>query len=90
MRQLVTVHPNYRGMASWDEPETSDIVYTDTNSHLTRLLIRLGYLDVIWNESEPEYFIEVKTTTGNCADRFFMSYNQYNMVRLTFPRLGMS
>jgi hypothetical protein len=90
MRQLVTVHPNYRGMASWDEHETSDIVYTDTNSHLTRLLIRLGYLDIIWNESEPEYFIEIKTTTGNCADRFFMSYNQYNMVRLAFSRLGMS
>jgi hypothetical protein len=81
MRSLVTVHPNYRGMASWDQRETSDIVYRDTGSHLTRLFIRLGYLENIWVNTEPEYFIEVKTTTGNCADRFYMSDNQYNRVR---------
>lgn len=84
IRHLVTVHPNYRGMRSWDERETSDIVYRDTGSRLTRLLIRLGYLDIIWTGSEPEYLIEVKTTTGNCADRFFMSHNQYNLVQSMF------
>ncbi|RFU34079.1 hypothetical protein B7463_g2224, partial [Scytalidium lignicola] len=88
IRHLVTVHPNYRGMASWNELETSDIVYRDTNSHLTRLLIHLGYLDNIWIESEPEYFIEVKTTTGNSADRFFMSHNQYNMMQANALRQG--
>ena len=77
-------------MPSWNGRETSDIVYRDTNSHLTRLLIDLEYLDIIWIESEPEYLIEVKTTTGNCADRFFMGNNQYNLVRSTFPILGMS
>jgi len=80
MRRLVTVHPNYHDMTSWDGRETSDIVYRDTEGDLTRLLIHLGYLDIHWTGSEPEYLIEVKTTTGNCADRFFMSAPQYNMV----------
>ncbi|KFZ02938.1 hypothetical protein V502_11372 [Pseudogymnoascus sp. VKM F-4520 (FW-2644)] len=88
IRHLVTVHPNYHDMPSWNERETSDIVYRDTNSHLTRLLIDLGYLDMIWIESEPEYLIEVKTTTGNCANGFFMSHNQYNLMQENALRPG--
>jgi hypothetical protein len=87
MRRLVTVHPDYRDMLPWNGRETSDIVYEDTDGQLTRLLVELGYLDVIWEGIEPEYLIEVKTTTGNCADRFFMSTNQYNMVRRYFRKI---
>jgi hypothetical protein len=64
--------------------ETSDIVFDDTDSILTSLLIETGYLDEeVWTGAEPRYFIEVKTTTGECGDRFFMSNNQYRMVRET-------
>ncbi|OBT74408.1 hypothetical protein VF21_06830 [Pseudogymnoascus sp. 05NY08] len=88
IRHLVAAHPNYHGMRSWTERETSDIVYSDTNSRLTRFLINLGYLDIIWTESKPEYLIEVKTTTGNCADRFFMSHKQYNLMQENALRPG--
>jgi len=81
IRGEVAVHPAYMDLESWRGRETADIVYTDTNSYLTRMLIRRGYLEDLWIEAEPEYFIEVKTTTGSCDDRFFMSDNQYRMVR---------
>ncbi|EPE32824.1 ATPase of HSP90 chaperone/DNA topoisomerase II/histidine kinase [Glarea lozoyensis ATCC 20868] len=81
IRRFVTVHPNYRDMLPWNGQERSDIVYQDTDGRLTLLLVALGYLDIIWEGTEPEYLIEVKTTTGNCADRFFMSTNQYNMMQ---------
>lgn len=69
-------------MGHWSGRETSDIVYKDSGSILTRLLIDTGYLDEgIWASATPEYSIEVKTTTGWYNDRFFMSNNQYRMVR---------
>lgn len=61
--------------------ETSDLVYKDNDSSLTRFLIAKGYLDVgIWAGAKPEYYIEVKTTTGKYNDRFFMNGKQYTMV----------
>ncbi|KAF4634009.1 hypothetical protein G7Y89_g4107 [Cudoniella acicularis] len=77
----VTVHPSYQDLGSWDQRETADIVYQDIGSRLTRLLIQRGYLEDYWGGAEPEYYIEVKTTTGNCSDRFFMSANQYRMLQ---------
>lgn len=76
------MHPRYSNMPPWPHRrETSDIVYDDINSRLTRLLIQAGYLDEnIWADAEPQYLIEVKTTTGDCGDRFFLSSNQYRMV----------
>jgi hypothetical protein len=70
-------------MTAWNSHETSDIVYADTTSQLTQILIRLGYLENEWRGAKPEYLIEVKTTTGDYSDRLFMSKNQYRMVCLT-------
>lgn len=70
-------------MTAWNSHETSDIVYADTTSQLTQVLIRLGYLENEWRGAKPEYLIEVKTTTGGYSDRLFMSKNQYRMVCLT-------
>jgi len=65
--------------------ETSDIVYDDVGGVLTQFLVDAGYLDQgTWEGAKPEYSIEVKTTTGDCGDRFFVSSNQYSMVCLRF------
>jgi hypothetical protein len=82
----VLIHPEYFGRAPWPgRRETSDLRYNDRERFLTRHLIRAGYLDGnVWSEATPEYFIEVKTTTGDCGDRFFMSSKQYRMVSSSF------
>ena len=69
-------------MGAWPgRRETSDFTYKDANSILTRFLINAGYLDAnVWANATPEYLIEVKTTTGDFSDRFYMSANQYRMV----------
>jgi hypothetical protein len=82
----VLIHPEYAMRDPWPgRRETSDIRYNDTERLLTRHLINAGYLDGnVWSEATPEYLIEVKTTTGDCGDRFFMSSNQYRMVSSSF------
>lgn len=70
-------------MEHWPGRETADIVYNDQKGAFTDLLIQEGFLDGdIWSGATPEYFIEVKTTTGECNDRFFMSNSQVERVRL--------
>lgn len=86
LNSYVLIHPEYRGQEPWPgRRETSDLRYRDRDSLLTAHLIEAGYLDRnVWSQATPEYFIEVKTTTGDCGDRLFMSNNQYNMVSLSF------
>ena len=68
-------------MPAWEGSETADITYRDVRSVFTSLLIEKGYLEEVWREARPNYFIEVKTTTGLCGDRFFLSTGQYSRVR---------
>ncbi|KAF8859481.1 hypothetical protein BDZ45DRAFT_673240 [Acephala macrosclerotiorum] len=86
----VLIHPEYFGRDPWPgRRETSDLWYNDREGFLTRHLIRAGYLDGnVWSEATPEYFIEVKTTTGDCDDRFFMSRNQYSIMQEMALREG--
>lgn len=82
MRKEVGVHPKYSSLQPWIGSETSDITYQDSRSVLTALLIRKGYLDAsVWALSDPTYYIEVKTTVRNFAERFYMSGAQYDRVR---------
>jgi hypothetical protein len=68
-------------MEPWSGAETADITYRDVSSAFTTILIQAGYLeDRVWRGACPHYFIEVKTTTGECNDRFFMSNSQYLRV----------
>jgi hypothetical protein len=82
IKNRVLIHPNYSERERWPgQREISDIRFNDTRSFLTQHLINGGYLDGdVWSGATPEYFIEVKTTTGDCGDRFFMSSNQYRLV----------
>jgi hypothetical protein len=84
----VTIHENYRDMAPWRGAETADIIYDDTEGEFTQLLISNGYLDrSIWAHATPKYFLEVKTTTKECATRFFLSKSQYQRVYMPSERL---
>jgi hypothetical protein len=82
IRKEVLVHPEYRAMGAWPgRHETSDLLYGDAWSMLTRHLINAGYLDEnVWAGATPEYLIEVKTTPGNFDDRFYISSNQFCLV----------
>lgn len=81
IRNEVTIHPKYADMRAWTGTETSDLVYKDNDSSLTRFLIVGGYLDAgIWAGAKPEYYIEVKATMGEYNTQFFMNRKQYKMV----------
>lgn len=83
MRKYVIAHPKYADMEEWRGSETSDITYSDVQSTLTKLLMEKGYLArENWEGKLPEYFIEVKTTTGSCETPFYMSKAQYQRVSL--------
>ncbi|CZR67410.1 uncharacterized protein PAC_17309 [Phialocephala subalpina] len=83
IRKEVLIHPEYRDMGAWPgRRETSDLLYDDTRSMLTRYLINAGYLDEnVWAGATPKYLIEVKTTTGRFGDRFYMSSNQFRLMQ---------
>lgn len=81
IRGLVAIHPRYTGMQDWPGRETADITYDDRDGVLTAILIAKGYLvEQVWRDSRPKYFMEVKTTTGECSDRLYISSNQYRLV----------
>ncbi|KAF2459569.1 hypothetical protein BDY21DRAFT_317672 [Lineolata rhizophorae] len=81
IRKEVKVHENYSDLEPWHGVETADIVYPDGEGDFTRLLIERGYFGPAWANAKPTYYIEVKTTTGECADEFYMSGAQYNRMQ---------
>ncbi|KAI0977216.1 hypothetical protein F4678DRAFT_468441 [Xylaria arbuscula] len=83
MRKYVIVHPEYADMNEWSGWETSDITYCDVQGKLTTELIEKGYLvRNTWEGKHPNYFIEVKTTTGSCEKPFYTSKAQYQRVSI--------
>ncbi|KAL3478807.1 hypothetical protein BJX99DRAFT_256215 [Aspergillus californicus] len=81
IRKNVCVHPEYRDLVPWNGAETADIVYNDTDSAFTRVLLHMGLLrGDAWLDATPTYYIEVKTTTGGWSDAFFMSKSQYRRM----------
>lgn len=63
--------------------ETADIVFKDgDNQELTHLLINHGHLpnDFLRQGARLTYYLEVKTTTKECATRFYMSKAQHQRV----------
>lgn len=88
MRRYVIIHPDYADMESWDQRETADIVYDDVQGALTGWLIDCDYLDSHdWQHARPQYYIEVKTTTGPSSHPFYMSKGQYRLVRMPVMKL---
>lgn len=81
IRDYVRVHDEYSDMQPWQGMETADFRYTDTNGTLTSFLINKGYLrSNVWSGKRPEYYLEVKSTSGPCETAFYMSKYQYKRV----------
>lgn len=78
-------------MANWTGRETADIVYKDDSGQLTQYLREHseGNFPLQIREDRDfrahpiEYYLEVKTTTGQCGTRFYMSSGQYKRVRVS-------
>lgn len=75
------MHPDYADLAVWSGRESADIVYNDVDAALTQWLVAAGLLQgEDWQTARPTYFIEVKSTLGECEREFYMSQNQVDMV----------
>lgn len=65
------------------EKDYSDLTFHDAEGRLTQFFIDRGFSEARdWLRSPPKYHLEVKSTTETCDERFFMSNNQVEMVRL--------
>lgn len=88
IRHYVSIHDEYVDLTDWVGRETADITYHDNDGILTNLLVDKGYLDASpWLGRRPRYFLEVKATTGDCDNAFFMSKYQYKRVNTQVPLL---
>jgi hypothetical protein len=84
IRSYIRIYHDYNDMHPWEGKEKADIMYEDVTGAFTSLLADRGYLGT-WDahaiqQARPEYFIEVKTTTGPFETPFFMSKAQYRKV----------
>ncbi|KAJ6789935.1 hypothetical protein PWT90_07563 [Aphanocladium album] len=82
IRTYAQAHPRYANIQPWNLRETADFVYDDQRGDFTSVLIDSGYLTADdWREARPKFFIEVKSTTSSCSTPFYMSNNQFNLMR---------
>ncbi|KAL2441693.1 hypothetical protein ABEF95_016142 [Exophiala dermatitidis] len=92
IRHYVNVLPEYAAESSWHGREISDIMYKGYCPRLMEFLrenTRFPYpawlVELIRSTSTRtpvvNYHIEVKTTSGPCNTPFFMSSNQYMLMR---------
>ena len=81
------MHENYRDMLAWTGPETADIVYWDEGPEhmLTEMLGKFLPKKGLQRGARIKYYLEVKTTTGECETRFFMSKAQVRRVSSARP-----
>jgi hypothetical protein len=75
-------------MLPWIGRETADLVYTDRDGRFSDYLgdnctgdFPTSLCDHDFTSHPIKYYIEVKTTTGPCHSRFFLSAGQYERVR---------
>ncbi|CAG5182746.1 uncharacterized protein ALTATR162_LOCUS10314 [Alternaria atra] len=88
IRGELSRYHGYAGIANWEGRETADIVYKDCDGRLTRWLkgnctggYPAGFRNRDFAEHPIEYYFEVKSTTGACGSRFFLSTGQYKLMR---------
>jgi hypothetical protein len=87
IRKEVRVHSKYATLQPWNGAETADIVYNDTQGKLTEILTQKGYFGSRATGSfRPVYYLEVKATTKDCNEQFYMSGAQYARVSPTLRR----
>lgn len=81
IRNEVCVHEKYRDLGAWSGRETADITYHDIGGRFTELLVQNGYLNAMFAGLNISYYLEVKTTSSDCDEQFYMSKAQYKRVR---------
>lgn len=89
IRHHVALHDNYADLESWDGPETADIVYDDVSGSFSQILVdKAGISPHVFptpGEGSVKYYFEVKTTTTDCNEKFWMSRYQVRRVSQTPP-----
>ncbi|XP_014551211.1 hypothetical protein COCVIDRAFT_42474 [Bipolaris victoriae FI3] len=88
IRSELSRSTHFANIANWTGRETADIVYKDESGQLTQYLREHCEGDFPNQIREDrnfqthpiEYFLEVKTTTGDCKTRFYMSSGQYKRM----------
>ncbi|KAH7082057.1 hypothetical protein FB567DRAFT_581505 [Paraphoma chrysanthemicola] len=88
IRSELIGHYGFQDLTAWHGRETSDLVYTDTDGTFTKYLRQNcegGFPTGIYQTrdlrtSPIEYYLEVKSTTGPCGTRFYMSGKQYDRM----------
>lgn len=87
IRRYVSILPEYQDEPTWTGREISDIMYSGNCPRLMDILRRnTTFPYPVWLESATtstavHYHIEIKTTSGPCSTPFFMSGNQYTLMR---------
>jgi hypothetical protein len=88
IRHYVSELPEYANEPTWRGREISDIMYEGNCSRLMDILRQnTTFAYPPWLEAgvttpaAVRYHIEVKTTSGPCSTPFFMSGNQYRLMR---------
>ncbi|OAL29177.1 hypothetical protein AYO20_09230 [Fonsecaea nubica] len=92
IRHYVNILPEYADEPAWHGREISDVMYEGNCPRLMEFLgdnttfpypAWLGHESGGTSMSRPvvNYHIEVKTTSGPCSTPFFMSSNQYRLMR---------
>jgi hypothetical protein len=82
-------------MRNWVGRETADIVYKDDSGAFTQYLRENSegiFPDQIsgnhdFEEHPIEYYLEMKSTTGGCGTRFYMSNGQYKRASCVWTRI---
>lgn len=86
IRHNVRALHEYRDMQPWTGREVSDIMYLGDCNQLRQFLRQHSsnpyppWIDAT-TPTPLQYHIEVKTTPGPCNTPFFMSQNQYRLMR---------
>ncbi|KIW14560.1 hypothetical protein PV08_07344 [Exophiala spinifera] len=92
IRRYVNILPEYASEPSWHGREISDIMYEGNCPQLMKLLrenttlpypawLGLGSSGTSTSRPAVNYHIQVKTTPWSCDTPFFMSSNQYRLMR---------
>ncbi|KAI1099079.1 hypothetical protein F4804DRAFT_345801 [Jackrogersella minutella] len=81
IRRYATVLTEYANMPTWRGREISDLQYKDDDGTLTEALMEKGHLEDRWRNSQPKYYIEVKTTPGSWDTPFYMSHAQWQKMQ---------
>ncbi|UPX10550.1 uncharacterized protein EKO05_0001202 [Ascochyta rabiei] len=88
IRSELTGRFGFEDLTAWHGHETSDLVYKDDTGAFTEYLRNNcvgGFSPWIFETrnmqtSPVEYYLEVKSTTGRCGTRFYMSGKQYERM----------